>query len=210
MLGYRTVKDYGQAEIVIKKSKFIGHIKKVEDEEQALGFIEEIKRKHWDATHNCYGYIVGEKGQVQRFSDDGEPSGTAGQPILEVLKQENLRNVTVVVTRYFGGILLGAGGLIRAYSKAARTALDKGSIIEKVPGKQLILVTDYSFIGKIKNELYNLNYPVADIEYDSRVRITVNIKDCDVDAIKKRMLDITKGNTTIEPKGDIYIDLDVV
>ena len=94
--------------------------------------------------------------------------------------------------------------------KRQRSALDKGSIIERVPGKQLILVTDYSFIGKIKNELYNLNYPVADIEYDSRVRITVNIKDCDVDAIKKRMLDITRGNITVEPKGDIYIDLDVI
>lgn len=209
-MRYRTVKKFGQAEIVIKKSKFIGHIKKAVNEDQALAFIEGIKKSHWNATHNCYGYIVGEKGSIQRFSDDGEPSGTAGLPILEVLKKEALRNVVAVVTRYFGGILLGSGGLIRAYSKAARSALDNTGIIEKIPGKQLMLVTDYNYIGKIKNELYNLKCPIADMEYGSRVAIIINIKDDDIDAVRRRMQDITKGNIDIQAKGDVYIDVDVI
>ena len=129
---YRTVQAYGSSEIIIKKSRFIGHAKPVESEEEAIQFIEAIKKEHRSATHNCSAYVIGERDQIQKQSDDGEPSGTAGKPILEVIKHQGLKNTVVVVTRYFGGIMLGAGGLIRAYTDGAVAGIEAGKPIYKV------------------------------------------------------------------------------
>lgn len=141
---YRTIHKYGQEEIIINKSRFIGYAKPIESEQEALDFIECIKSKHRDATHNVYAYVYGENSNIQRFSDDGEPSGTAGIPTLEVIKKEDLRNVVVVVTRYFGGIKLGTGGLIRAYTKGAKIGLESGIIIEKVLHHKLKIRIEYT------------------------------------------------------------------
>ena len=131
MIEYKTLAKAGSDEIIIEKSRFIGYCAPVSSEEEALEFIEKIKKKHYDATHNVFAYVVGLDNNIQRYNDDGEPSGTAGVPILEVIKKEDLRNVVIVVTRYFGGIKLGTGGLIRAYTKGAKIALDAGIIIKK-------------------------------------------------------------------------------
>ena len=127
---YRTIKEYGEDEVIINKSRFIGYSSPINSEEEAIDFINLIKSKHKDATHNVYAYVFGEESNIQRFNDDGEPSGTAGIPVLEVIKKEDLRNIVVVVTRYFGGVKLGGGGLIRAYTKGAKLGIDSGIIVD--------------------------------------------------------------------------------
>ena len=150
---YRTVKEFGQDEIVIEKSTFIGYAKPVTDEDEALAFIQEIKKKHRDATHNVPAYVLGEHNDIQRCNDDGEPSGTAGVPVLEVLKKEDVRDVAVVVTRYFGGIKLGAGGLVRAYTKGAKIALEAAGLITKVLYQVIVVSVDYTMLGALQNQL---------------------------------------------------------
>ncbi|NLE06207.1 MAG: DUF3795 domain-containing protein, partial [Crenarchaeota archaeon] len=130
MSNYKSIHKYGRDEIIINKSKFIGTAAPVENEEEAVSFIESIRKEFKDATHNCYAYVIGENRNIQRYSDDGEPSGTAGMPILNVINQENLINVAVVVTRYFGGVLLGAGGLVRAYTKGCKIGLESGLVCD--------------------------------------------------------------------------------
>jgi uncharacterized YigZ family protein len=150
---YRTVRQYGNKEIIIKKSRFIGYAQPVQTEEEAVSFIDKIKKQHWDANHNCSAYVVGRRGEFQKQSDDGEPSGTAGKPILEVIKNQGLTDTVVVVTRYFGGIMLGAGGLIRAYTDGAVAALDAAVPIYRVLHSEIIVEMDYSWWGKLENEL---------------------------------------------------------
>lgn len=152
--NYRTVRREASAEIVIKKSRFIGHAKPVETEEDAIAFIDEIKRLHRQATHNCSAYMVGERDQHQKASDDGEPSGTAGKPILEVIKNKGLKNVAVVVTRYFGGIMLGAGGLVRAYTDGAVAGIEAAEEIVYVLHREVFVDVDYTWYGKLENELH--------------------------------------------------------
>src|SRR5690625_1378926 len=144
--SYFTVKKEGSAEVMIKKSRFIGYVKRVETEEDAQAFIQSIKKKHHDATHNCSAYMVGEHDQIQKANDDGEPSGTAGIPILEVLKRQNLKNTAVVVTRYFGGIKLGAGGLIRAYSQTTAEAIKATGVVKRELMQGIAIKVDYTFI----------------------------------------------------------------
>ncbi|MFL6561292.1 MAG: YigZ family protein, partial [Bacillus sp. (in: firmicutes)] len=150
---YHTVKQTGEHEIIIQKSRFIAHIKRTESEAEAQEFIQTLKKKYWDATHNCSAYLIGEHDQIQKANDDGEPSGTAGVPILEVLKKRKLKDTVVVVTRYFGGIKLGAGGLIRAYGKATSEGLDAVGIVERRLMRGCHVKIDYSWLGKIENEL---------------------------------------------------------
>ena len=138
----------GTGEVIEKKSKFIAHVFHIKDEEEALMYINEVKKKYWDARHNCYAWVIGERGQISRCSDDGEPAQTAGRPMLDVLLGEGLRDVCAVVTRYFGGTLLGTGGLVRAYSGAVQEGLRRSVIVEKLPGKRLHILTDYNGIGK--------------------------------------------------------------
>ena len=153
MKTYKTLHSFGSDEYIVEKSTFIGYAKPIKSEEEAVEFINEIKKKHKDATHNVWAYTVGETMNIQRYSDDGEPQGTAGIPTLEVIKKEDLRDVVVVVTRYFGGIKLGAGGLVRAYTKGAKVGIEAAQIIEKVKYKEVGITIDYNQIGKVQNEI---------------------------------------------------------
>lgn len=204
---YRTIFGYGEDDIIINKSRFIGYAMPINSEEQALEFIEKIKTKHKDATHNVYAYVFGRDSNLQRFSDDGEPSGTAGIPVLEVIKKENLRNVVVVVTRYFGGTKLGAGGLIRAYTRGAKIGLDSGNIVDMVLHAKIKIRIDYTLYGKIENYLINDNYIVDESEFDDAVNIFVYIEDSKIAGFTKIITDLTNGNVIFENIDEEYIPI---
>jgi len=169
--NYKTIYAGGEGEITEKKSRFIATVRLVEKEEDALAFIEEMKKKYWDARHNCSAYVIGERGQVQRCSDDGEPAQTAGRPMLDVLLGAEVKNICVVVTRYFGGTLLGTGGLVRAYSGAVQEGLKNSVIVEKCPGVELKIHTDYNGIGKIQYITAQMEIPVLDTQYTDAVDV---------------------------------------
>ena len=172
---YTIVRDC-QHEIVIEKSRFICTLKKAATEEEAQDFIKETKKKYWDATHNCSAYIIGEGGLAQRSNDDGEPSGTAGLPMLEVLRKNNLHNVAAVVTRYFGGIKLGAGGLVRAYTNSVAAAIEEAGIAEKVLFGYYSFVQDINSAGKVLNILYQQNlFTVGNVEYGVDAKIMLRM-----------------------------------
>ena len=166
---YKTVLEGGTGEIVEKKSRFIATVRPVKSEEEALAFLEEMKKKYWDARHNCFVYSVGLNREYTRCSDDGEPSGTAGRPMLDVILGEDIYNVAVVVTRYFGGVLLGTGGLVRAYSKAVQEGLAASRIIEKRRGISMKVTTDYTGIGKIQYIAGERRIPILNSEYTDKV-----------------------------------------
>lgn len=195
---YKTIFKYGEDEVIINKSRFIGYAMPIQTEEEALDFIEDIKKKHRDATHNVYAYLVGENSNIQRFSDDGEPSGTAGIPTLEVIKKEDLKNVVAVVTRYFGGTKLGAGGLIRAYTKACKIGLEAGIIVDMIPHVKIKVSIDYTVYGKIENYLINGKYILDDTIFDQRVNIFVYIKENELENFSQDMMDLTSGDVEIE------------
>ena len=194
---YRTVEQLGQDEVVIEKSTFIGYARPVENEEAALAFIQEIKKKHRDATHNVPAYVLGEHNEVQRCNDDGEPSGTAGVPVLEVLKKENVRNVAIVVTRYFGGIKLGTGGLVRAYTKGAKSALESAKIITRVLYQTVIVSVDYTLLGSLQNQLKLKQYGIQDIVYEDVVHLHVWVEEEDVPNFKAQVIEWTNGRAAI-------------
>lgn len=174
---YRTILREATDEIIIEKSRFIAYAKPVESEEEAIAFIASIKKKHKDATHNVPAYLIGEQNEIQRYNDDGEPSGTAGVPILEMMKKEDLKNLVVVVTRYFGGIKLGTGGLVRAYTKAAKMAIDASQIIFKSKLTQLIFRVDYNLLGKIEYEIEKNNFIIYSKSYMDYVEIVLLVED---------------------------------
>lgn len=205
--SYKTIHSYGEGEILIKKSRFIGYSKPVDTEEEALEFIGEIKEKHKDATHNVYAYVIGEASNIQRYSDDGEPSGTAGIPILEVLKKEELRNTIVVVTRYFGGIKLGAGGLIRSYIKGAKVGLDASKIVEKVLYSRIKFTIEYTLYGKVENELLAKDYKVEDIVYDEAVNLVVLCRKENSDQLIDLIKNLTSANMTHEYLEEEYFSV---
>ena len=205
MSSYKTLHDFGSDEIIIEKSTFIGYAKPIKTEEEAIEFINEIKKKHKDARHNVWAYTVGPTMNIQRYSDDGEPQGTAGIPTLEVIKKEDLRDVVVVVTRYFGGIKLGAGGLVRAYTKGAKIGLDAAKIIEKVMYKEVKISIDYNQLGKIQNELMNLGYFVKDTIYTDDVEIIVYSKLDDVENLTSIIIDITSATAKIDLGEEFYL-----
>ena len=204
---YRTIYDYGEDEIIINKSRFIGYARPISCEEEALDFIKEIKTKHKDATHNVYAYVCGEESNLQRFNDDGEPSGTAGIPALEVIKKEDLRNVAVVVTRYFGGVKLGGGGLIRAYTKGAKIALDAGKIVEMIIHTKLRIIIPYTLLGKLENFLNSSGYQIEDTLYNENVELDIYIKNTLIDDFKKKILDITNGTVEIKYYDEKHLPL---
>lgn len=204
---YRTVRQEAHNEIVIKKSRFIGYAKPVDTEEEAVAFIDEIKRMHRQATHNCSAYVVGERDQHQKASDDGEPSGTAGKPILEVIKNKGLKNVAVVVTRYFGGIMLGAGGLVRAYTDGAVAGIEAAGEIELVLHREVFVDVDYTWYGKLENELHGRGTRVGGTEFTDRVTVTCLPEEPDKDAFIAWMTDLTQGQATIrEGESRYYIE----
>lgn len=190
---YKTVYQGNTAEIVEKKSRFIANLRLVETEEEALAFIEQMKKKYWDARHNCYAYVLGERREILRCSDDGEPQGTAGRPMLDVLLGADLYQTVVVVTRYFGGTLLGTGGLVRAYSQAVQQGIAESILIERKQGARLDLHTDYSGIGKIQYLLGEQKIPQVDSEYTDQVRLTVILPAGEEDRMKKELTEATSG-----------------
>lgn len=202
---YKTIYKYGESEIIINKSRFIGYSMPIESEEEALKFIEKIKTKHRDATHNVYAYVLGKDSNTQRFSDDGEPSGTAGIPALEVIKKEDLRNVVVVITRYFGGVKLGGGGLIRAYTKGAKIGLEAGIIIDMVLHQKIKIRIDYTLYGKVENYLINEEYIVDETIFDDAVNTFVYIEEPKVAEFYKIIADLTNGNGILENLEEEYI-----
>lgn len=204
---YKTIHSFGWDEIVIKKSRFISYAKPISCVEEAVSFIEEIKTKHKDATHNVPAYVFGENSNIQRYSDDGEPSGTAGIPILDLIKKEDLRNVVVVVTRYFGGIKLGTGGLVRAYTKGAKAALEVAKIVDKVLYKKIKVRVDYTLYGKVENDLLGMGYIIDDVIYDEAVNIIILCDNERVEILKGILIDITNARITIEDIGEEYFSV---
>lgn len=201
---YKTVRQAGSKEIVIKKSRFIGHVKPVETEEEAVAFIEDIKKKHWNATHNCSAYMIGERDEIQKQSDDGEPSGTAGKPILEVLRNQERKNVAIVVTRYFGGIMLGAGGLIRAYTDGAVAAIESGEPITKVLHREVFVELDYTWLGKVENELRNRSIRMGETNFADTVTLTCLPLDAEAESFMTWMVDLTQGQSLITEGERLY------
>ncbi|MDO4337291.1 MAG: YigZ family protein [Eubacteriales bacterium] len=201
---YKTIFEGGQGEIVEKKSRFIATVRLVETEEEALAFIEEMKKKYWDARHNCYVYSVGMNREYTRCSDDGEPSGTAGRPMLDVILGEDIYNVAVVVTRYFGGVLLGTGGLVRAYSKAVQEGLANSRVIEKQYGVSLEVITDYTGIGKIQYIAGERKLPVLDSEYTDKVALHLLVPISELDAACKAITEGTNGRARLSKEKDVY------
>ena len=183
--------QFGEAEFVEKKSRFIGRVWPVDTEEEALAKIQEMKKKHYDATHNCYAYAVGELGDIARFSDDGEPGGTAGLPMMEVLKKRGVTFALVVVTRYFGGILLGAGGLVRAYSHGAKIAVDAAKRKLMTTCTLLSLEMDYSFYGKINYILPQYTCRVEDTDFGAVVTMKVLFKQDQVEKFVKEVTELS-------------------
>lgn len=207
--SYLTVKAKGSDELIIQKSRFIGYVRRVETEEDAQAFIQEIKKKHYDATHNCSAYIIGENDQIQKANDDGEPGGTAGVPILEVLKRQKLKDTAVVITRYFGGIKLGAGGLIRAYGNATTRAIQATGVVKRQLMQGFTVTVDYTLIGKLENELRQSDYVLNSTDYQEKVSFFVYVKKGEEDAFKKWIVDLTNDQATIEKKDHAYIEIDM-
>ena len=201
---YRTIYRGGEDEIVEKKSRFIATVVPVNTEEEALEFVEKTRKKYWDARHNCYVYSIGMNREFTRCSDDGEPSGTAGRPMLDVILGEDIYNVAVVVTRYFGGVLLGTGGLVRAYSKAVQEGLAASKVILKQKGIALKITTDYTGLGKIQYIAGERNIPVLDSEYTDKVVMKLLVPVQDVGSVQKAITEGTNGRAGIEKDQELY------
>ena len=195
MKEYKIVYCGGEGEIVEKKSRFIATVRPVETEEEALAFIEEMKKKYWDARHNCSAYVLGERQELMRCSDDGEPSQTAGKPMMDVLTGAGLTNVAVVVTRYFGGTLLGTGGLVRAYSKSVQAGLAASTVLEKKKGFLLAMETDYSGIGKIQYLLGQRGLLITDSQYTDKVTVETLVPQEELVSVKEEITEGTNGKT---------------
>ena len=195
---YKAVYVGGEAEIVEKKSRFIATVRPVKSEEEALAFIEEMKKKYWNATHNCFAYVLGEHFHMQRCSDDGEPSGTAGKPMLDVLLGEEVHDVAVVVTRYFGGTLLGTGGLVRAYSASTKEGLLASKVITKMYGQLVSIETDYTGLGKIQYILGQRGLTTLDSVYTDKVALKVLLPEADIGQVTADITEGTNGQAQIE------------
>jgi len=195
--NYKTVKGYGEREIILSKSRFIAYVNRAETEEEAIEFINQIKKQHPNATHNCSCYMVGEHDQIQKANDDGEPSGTAGVPMLEVLKKQGLKDTVVVVTRYFGGIKLGGGGLIRAYGKATTEGIEAAQVVERKLHHVMKISIDYTWLGKVENEIRNSNYTLNSIQYAEGVEVLVEVLASDVETFTNWVTELTNGQSTV-------------
>ncbi|MBK5251647.1 MAG: YigZ family protein [Peptostreptococcaceae bacterium] len=195
---YQTLRGPASWEDEIKKSKFIAYVKPVETEKEANEFVDAIKKRHKDARHNVPIFVLGEEQEMQRYSDDGEPSGTAGIPILEMIKNKGLTNLVVVVTRYFGGIKLGTGGLVRAYTHVAQRALDEAGIVSKTLMLKVVVKVDYSMHGKVKNFLYDSKYILDKTEFDDSVHMFIYARPEDEDEFTNSIVNITNGKAEME------------
>ncbi|MBQ1689478.1 MAG: YigZ family protein [Lachnospiraceae bacterium] len=210
---FTIVYQEGSGEIVEKKSRFIAHVYPIRTEEEAIEHIENIKKTYWDARHNCYSYVLGERQELQRFSDDGEPSGTAGKPILEVLLGMDIHNTLVVVTRYFGGTLLGTGGLVRAYSAATKAGLENCVITQQRKGQKIAIKTDYNGLGKMQYILNEMEIPILDTIYTDVVEILALVPVGIYDALQKKMIAVTAGKAEweeLEETSFLCLDKEVI
>lgn len=198
---YRTVNGKNESEIKRKKSKFIANIKNVKTDNEAEEFIEQIKKRYNDARHNVFAYRI-ESGK-EKYTDDGEPHGSAGLPILEALKHENLTNIVVVVTRYFGGTLLGVGGLVRAYTDSFKETLNDMEIIEKKLYKKIKIKVSYHLSGKIENEILKFNATIKNINYKKEVTLTIYVLDKKKDELINKIINLTSNNVEIDEKEKI-------
>ncbi|MGR3766058.1 YigZ family protein [Rossellomorea sp. NS-SX7] len=203
---YNTVKGYGENEITIERSRFIAFVNRAETEEEAQTFIADIKKKHWDANHNCSAYMIGENNLIQKANDDGEPSGTAGVPMLEVLKKRDLKDTVVVVTRYFGGIKLGAGGLIRAYGKAASEGLNATGIVERKLMRIMKTKLDYTWLGKVENEVRSSLFQLKEIHYLDTVEVEVYVEEGAKQHFVDWMTELTNGQGEISEGNVEYLE----
>lgn len=207
MSSYKTVRQEAKDEYIVKRSRFIGHIKPVTTQQEALDFIQEISKKHWDATHNVYAYILREGG-IKRFSDDNEPQGTAGIPTLDVLEKNELVDCAVVVTRYFGGIMLGAGGLVRAYSNTASLAVKAGGIVTRDLCARLKVTSDYSFYGRLASLIPEKGGIIEDTIFEDDVTVIFRLPLSDVDSFNTALTDASSGRFTAEKTDEFYSDVD--
>jgi uncharacterized YigZ family protein len=208
--SYYTVKGYGENEIVIERSRFIAHVSRAETEEEAQEFINTIKKQHWNATHNCSAYLIGENDQIQKANDDGEPSGTAGVPILEVLKKRQLKDTVVVITRYFGGIKLGAGGLIRAYSKATSEGINATGVVQRKLMKIMHTTFDYTLLGKLENELRSSIYNIKEIHYLDTVEIETYVEEGQINSFTEWMTELSNGKCNIRDGERLYLEEEIM
>ncbi|MCD8156161.1 MAG: YigZ family protein [Clostridiales bacterium] len=196
-MPYKTVLTGGRGEIEEKKSRFIATVRPISTESEALDIIASIRKEFWDARHNCYAYTVGSRGELQRCSDDGEPGGAAGRPILSVLSGEEIRNCIIVVTRYFGGTLLGTGGLVRAYQSAAKEGLAHCTVIERQEGQRLTICTDYSGVGKLQFLMATRNTAVLDSRYTDTVEMDVILPVAEVARFTEVVTEATSAKARI-------------
>lgn len=206
LLSYYTVKNKAESELSIKKSRFISNVAPVESTDQAEDFILSIKEKYREATHNVYAYLIGHQGLIQKASDDGEPSGTAGRPILEVIKNKNLQNVVIVVTRYFGGKLLGTGGLIRAYGQSAVQGIEAANEVEKILHTRLSVSVEYTQYGVLQRRIEELELPLENVDYTELVTINVLAKTAETENIKGMFINLTNGQASVTEKEKKYLD----
>ncbi len=195
--SFKTVYQGGTGELIEKKSRFIATVYPIQTEEEAITLIEQTKKKYYDANHNCYAYVCGKNDEIIRCSDDGEPAKTAGRPILDVLLLENIHNTLVIVTRYFGGTLLGTGGLVRAYQGAAKIGLEKSIIIEKLYGRKVSILTDYNGLGKLQYMIATKNIKTLNTVYTDTVELTLLIPTHELDSFSQELIEATNGKVTI-------------
>lgn len=193
----KTVFEGGEGEIVEKKSRFIATVRPVSSEEEAAAFIAEMKKKYWDAKHNCSAFVIGDHQELTRCSDDGEPAQTAGRPMLDVLLREGIHNTAVVVTRYFGGVLLGTGGLVRAYQKAVQEGLANSIVIEKLSGRKLVIGTDYTGLGKLQYLIAQKGLATIDTIYTDKVELILMVPAELTAETEKDVIEATNGNADV-------------
>jgi uncharacterized YigZ family protein len=206
LLSYKTIKGYGEHEIIIEKSRFICYIDRATTEEEAQAFIHKIKKQHPGANHNCSAYLIGEHDHIQKANDDGEPSGTAGVPILEVLKKKGLKDTVVVITRYFGGIKLGAGGLIRAYGKSTSEGINHTGIVERKLMRVMSVMVDYTWVGKIENELRSSKYQVKNVNYTENVEFEIYVEEDKTEQFGEWIVEMTNGQCELTEGTEEYLE----
>lgn len=204
MVQYKEIWEGHDGEIVEKKSRFIAHVNSVYSVEEAQAYIDQIKKEYWDARHNCFAYSIGVENPLTRFSDDGEPGGTAGKPILEVILGSGIHNIVIVVTRYFGGTLLGTGGLVRAYTQASREGIHNSVVIEKIPGQRFLLSLDYTDLGKIQYVLAQNNVLTESVDYGEKVNMYILVAADQIGSIQKKITEATSARVKMKEDDEVY------
>lgn len=206
---YLTLKKFAQARLEINKSLFIAYAARAETDTAALKLLEDVRREHPDATHNCFACIAGVQDEYQKADDDGEPSGTAGKPMLEVIRKNGLRDTAIVVTRYFGGVKLGAGGLIRAYGKSATEGIKAAGIVERILHSRIGIDIEYSLLGTVENQLRNQGYAITGKEFTHLIRLFVLEQTGMEQRLRDKVTDWTAGTAVFSEQGSDYVDIDL-